>query len=348
MCKRLAQWLAGWVRHHYPFDPTHGYDLAALERVTPAPAPPDFDDFWAAAYRRALELDPAAELERVDALTYSLTMQSEVPIGGWLRLPRSGRAERALVITHGYGGRSDPDVLSDPNTAALFPVLRGLPSRSLRPDIPAAPVAHVLHGIAHPHTYVLGGCVVDVWVAVTVLTKLFPGVPIGYCGTSFGGGIGALATAFDPRISRSALILPTFGHHRLRQRLPAVGSLLGLHELLRRLPDAGEVAPDLGLAPMDGAAELPSPLPTADQVRRTLELHDAATAATRITVPTLVAPAVFDPAVPPAGQFAVANGLAGPVQRQVLPAGHHDYPQQRREMAALALASRRFFGAMGD
>src|SRR5690606_440225 len=94
------------------------------------------------------------------------------------------------------------------------------------PDLPDEGAAHVLAGIDDRETYVHGGCVADVWCAVSALVELVPGVPlpVGYLGGSFGGGIGALAAPWDERIGAVALTVPSFGHHPLRLTLPCTGS----------------------------------------------------------------------------------------------------------------------------
>ncbi len=144
----------------------------------------------------------------------------------------------------------------------------------------------MLHDIDKPQRYLIGGCVEDVWVGVSVLQALFPQVEghIGYQGTSFGGGIGAMAMAWDGRIQRGALNVPTFGHQPLRLTLPTIGSGDAVARFERRR----------------------------GHVMETLQYYDAALAARHITVPTHVTAALFDPAVAPPGQFAVYNALAGP------------------------------------
>ncbi|GAA2530813.1 hypothetical protein GCM10010295_10590 [Streptomyces intermedius] len=66
--------------------------------------------------------------------------------------------------------------------------------------------------------------------------------------------------------------------------------------------------------------------------------------AASIRVPTLVAAALFDPAVPPPGQFAVHNALPDDLRTlHVLSAGHFDHPGAEEEAAGLARADREFF-----
>lgn len=68
------------------------------------------------------------------------------------------------------------------------------------------------------------------------------------------------------------------------------------------------------------------------------------TAARWIRVPVLVAGALFDPAVPPPGQFAVYNALGGPKELHVLTAGHFEHAGRAEETAALGEATTAFFG----
>jgi len=314
------------THHPFDFDPTYGFGLEQLRALRPPPAPPGFDGFWRTRYDAALGVDPRPQLGarkpgpddwQVHDLAYSST--GGFPIGGWLLLPRSGTVRRGLVVGHGYGGRDQPDFdVPVEDTALLFPCFRGL-SRSRRAPIPDDPAGHVLQDIDDPARYILGGCVEDVWVAVSVLTALFPGLDgrIGYSGISFGGGIGALAIAFDKRIDRAHLVVPTFANMPLWLSLPTVGSGQSVQAYQR----------------VHGS------------VRDTLGLFDAATAATRIEQPMLVAVARFDPAVAPPCQFSVANALPDRNHHEifVLDAGHFDYPGQREQHALLAGKVARLF-----
>ncbi|HEX3982798.1 MAG TPA: acetylxylan esterase [Acidisoma sp.] len=312
--------------HPYDFDPTYGLGIDALRAMAPPGAPPHFDEFWRARYVRALGVNPRPRLSesgsrhpnwRVQDITYTST--DTFPIGGWLLLPREGNVRRGLVVGHGYGGRDLPDFdVPVKETALLFLCFRGL-SRSSRPPISSDPAWHVLHDIDKPERYILGGCVEDLWLAVSVLTKLYPKLDgrIGYSGLSFGGGIGALAIAFDKRIDRGQLTVPTFGNMPLWLTLPTTGSGHSVRNYQKTHKD----------------------------VLKTLSLFDAATAATRIEVPTLTAVARFDPAVPPPCQFSIANALATSNHHEtfVLDAGHVDYPGMEEQHALLSEKVGRLF-----
>ena len=314
--------------HPYAFDPTYGLGLEALRAIKPPEAPPHFDAFWQAHYLRTLEVNPRPQLSESGArhphwhvhdITY--TSADDFPIGGWLLLPREGKVRRGLVVGHGYGGRDGPDFnLPVQDTAVLFLCFRGL-SRSRRPPISTDPAWHVLHDIDKPERYILGGCVADLWVAVSVLLELYPDLAgrIGYSGISFGGGIGALAIAFDGRIDRGHLTVPTFANMPIWLTLPTTGSGSSVQTYQKTHRD----------------------------VIKTLSLFDAATAATRIEIPMLMAVARFDPAVAPPCQFSVANALPTPNHHEifVLDAGHFDYPGMEEQHALLSEKVRRFFRA---
>jgi cephalosporin-C deacetylase len=122
---------------------------------------------------------------------------------------------------------------------------------------------------------------------------------------------------WEPRIRAAHLSVPSFGNHPLRLTLPCTGSGESVREYHREHPAAIEV----------------------------LRYFDAATSARRIRIPVLAACALFDPAVPPPGQFAVYNGLGGPKELFVLSAGHFDHPGAAEEDRRLRDALGRFFAA---
>jgi len=99
------------------------------------------------------------------------------------------------------------------------------------------------------------------------------------------------------------LQVPSFGNHPLRVTLPCVGSGEPVRSYYRRHPEVLEV----------------------------LAYFDAATAARLIKIPVLGAPALFDPAVPPPGQFAVCNAFAGPKEIFVHTSGHYSSPDEMAE-----------------
>ena len=314
--------------HPFEFDPTYGMTLDALLAIVPPEAPAGFDAFWAARYAHALTIDPKPTIRESAAshpewLVHDITYTSTngFLIGGWLLLPRDGPVRRGLVVGHGYGGRDAPDYdIPVKQTAILFPCFRGL-SRSADPSVPPDAAGHVLNHIDKPDEYVIGGCVEDLWVAVSVLSTCFPQIEnrIGYSGISFGGGIGALAIPFDTRIDRGHLIVPTFGNRPLWLTLPTIGSAASVQAYRRRHPD----------------------------VLETLRFFDAATAASRIRIPMLMAVALFDPAVAPPCQFSVANALPKSNYNEIfiLDAGHFEYPESEEQQATLTVKVGQFFRA---
>jgi cephalosporin-C deacetylase len=309
------------MRHPFAFDPTYGYGLPDLLAIQPPPEPEGFAAFWRARYQRALAVDPAPQivassLRRRGFAVFDLCYRStgDFAIRGWLLVPESRPARRGLVFGHGYGGLERPD-LDTPCADAVYlvPCFRGL-GASRCAALPSDPARHVVHGIAKPEDYLIGACVDDLWIGVTALLQLHPELSgaLGYMGVSFGGGIGALALAWDRRLSRGHLEVPTFGHQRLRLRLPTLGSAVGVQNHAARHPEVADI----------------------------LDYFDAAIAARHIRQQMHIAAALFDPAVAPPGQFAIYNALPAKARLFVLQAGHFDYParetQHRELMAELA------------
>lgn len=241
----------------------------------------------------------------------------QILIRGWALLPETGLVKRGFIIGHGYGGRDQPDFDLPLEEAALFfPCARGL-GRSSLPSISAHPYWHVVHDIQSRDRYVLGGCVEDVWLAVTAALEHLPELAghLGYLGISFGGGVGVMAAAWEERLQRLHVNVPSFGHQPLRMTLATVGSGASVQHHLRRKPERLEV----------------------------LRWFDAALAARYVHIPVHCACALFDPAVAPAGQFAIYNALAGPKQLFVLRAGHHEHPDSPAEEAAMKQELHLFF-----
>ena len=168
--------------HDIPFDPTYGYTLTDLLALRPPEEPREFEAFWKDRYRQAAEVavDPerGSELEGTPDLRIwevSYCSMGGVVIRGWLTLPRHGSVRRGFVVGHGYGGRDGPETdfpLCD-ESAILYPCFRGL-SLSRMEGVPARDSDHVLNGIDSPDSYILGGCVADVWCGMTALQQLVP------------------------------------------------------------------------------------------------------------------------------------------------------------------------------
>lgn len=294
------------MQHSFAFDPTYGYNEAALQSVACPPAPADFATFWRETYVLAKQLAPRPTLRLIHESRQIKIFEVEfdawndeqpIRIGGWMTIPTIEKINSGLIVGHGYGGRSGPDLSPLISSAAvLYPCARGF-NRSAHRGIPNIAERHVLHGIQSRESYVHRGCAIDLWAAAWALVELEPLAAnwLCYAGESFGGGIGALAIAWEPLFKRAFLDYPSFGHHPLRLGLQCVGS----GEAIRR---AG------------GEKHLP-----------VLQYFDAATAASCTTIPVMVAAALFDPAVPPPGQFAVYNCLAGPKELFVRQAAHFEW-----------------------
>lgn len=287
----------------FPFDPTYGYTLERLLAVTPPPAPADFDAFWEATYAAAREVP--LRLERTEIPSPSAWHEvailrfrtlDNLSVGAWLVTPRGRPVRAGAVVSHGYGGREQPDV-EKREAAMLFPCAPGF-HLSAAPGLPATAQEHVVHGLTSRETYLIRACVASLWSAAWALCELYPALHghVRYLGGSFGGGLGALALPWESAYARAFLDVPTFGHHPIRLQCRCVGS---------------------GEAVRQYRADKPG-------VASVLAYFDAAVAATRIRVPTLVAAALFDPAVPPPGQFAVHNALGGPRELFVRASSHVD------------------------
>ncbi|UNK70712.1 acetylxylan esterase [Microbacterium sp. H1-D42] len=293
------------------------------------PEPADFDDVWRDAAARALAIDSNPIREAPDAAGAEVvryTSLGGLRVGGWLVLP-PGEFTSVVIVAHGYGGRAELDQRWAPEDAAVFyPVARGMLKLSQSDAIPSFSKEHVLHGIESRETYVHGGCAADIWCAANALEEVLGvrlgesrgGMRLSYFGPSFGGGIGAMAVPWDARFDAASLYVPSFGAHALRLAEPCVGSGDAVAKWLARHPESWKV----------------------------LDYFDAATSARRLRVPTIVAPALDDPSVPPVGQWAVAEGVS-PKFRTVMTmtAGHRSYPEEQREMVDYARATRALFAA---
>jgi cephalosporin-C deacetylase len=314
----------------YDFDPSYGYSLAQLLAVAPPKEPKDFDSFWQQRYQKALTVMPNPQIKiinedrqgwRVFDLRYTST--GGFPVCGWLLLPTSGVIKRGFIVGHGYGGRDEPDYhLPFKDAALLFPCFRGL-ALSAQAPISSEPYWHVLHDIDQKDHYILGGCVEDMWLAVSAMLSLFPRLAghLGYLGISFGGGIGALALAWESRISKAHLNVPTFGHQSLRLRLASNGSAHSVQQFYRSHKK---------------------------MTLKVLRYYDAALAAKRITMPMHCACAKFDPCVAPPGQFAIYNALPGQKRLFILDAGHHSYPKQAQQEYELINQLDAFFSSLSE
>lgn len=303
---------ASMMVHEFPFDPTYGYSQLQLEAIVPPPSPADFSEFWQDTYRQVVALRPQYELQEIacpreDWQLFALTFRGwgDFSVGGWLLKPR-GKMVQGMIVGHGYGGRDGPDPwdLLNPFTAYLYVCGRGF-NRSARAELPNNSFEHVVYDIQARERYLIRFCVADLWTATSVLLAMHPELAgqIGYNGSSFGGGLGALAVAWESRWSKAVLDIPTFGHHPLRLTMPMVGSGQAVSDYHRKHPE----------------------------VREVLGYYDAATAVTFSTCPCLLGVALFDPAVPPPGQWAIANAYGGRKQMVVHAAAHFSGYEEEAE-----------------
>jgi cephalosporin-C deacetylase len=312
------------VEHSFNFDPTYGYSQEQLLAVEVPKGPEDFDPFWQETAAETAAIPLHLESKQVESPVdgfnlFEINFDSwgGVRSGGWLVVPE--QVERGFVMGHGYGGREGPEFgLPAENAAAIFPCAPGF-HRSARVDIPDNSQEHVVHLIESRETYILRACVASLWSAASALLELYPqvGEELYYAGGSFGGGLGALALPWEKRFRKGYLSVPTFGQHPIRVQCACEGSGKAVRSYYMRHPEVSEV----------------------------LQYYDAATAATRVEIPVLVSAALFDPAVPPTGQFAVYNGLGEGRELFVLKAGHFEYPGQGEEQKKLETVKRAFFAS---
>jgi len=306
--------------HQFPFDPTYGHDRDSLLSIqAPDTEPPDFSDFWRATYHENEQIPLHYRLEPVAYIdptvhAYKVTFDSwgERTSCAWLLEPAYGKPLIGCIIGHGYGGRTDinpgPWTLNSPtdrDVARIFPVARGFHISSM-PDIPSNNSGrHVIHGISSKETYVLRGCVAEQWTCSRIILDRHPHLArrLAYSGGSFGGGIGALMLPWCNRFSAAHLNIPTFGHHPIRLRSQCVGS----GEALRKYHT------------------------THPEIANVLAYYDAATAAKYIRIPIFAGAALFDPGVPPPGQFAICNSLAGESTLSIHSVGHFAHSESASE-----------------
>ena len=297
-----------------PFDPTYGYDLPRLRHVPAPVGPADFAEFWQQTYAQCRQIPLRLECRpvphpnpAVNVFEVEYNSLDSARIGGWITIPADGNFHRGLVVGHGYGGREAVDVGSPPPAEVTIQFCARGFHRSARPDLPNESSRHVVHGIGDRATYIIRGCVADLWGAASALLELYPAAAkrLHYYGGSFGGGLGALALPWDDRFHKAYLDVPTFGNHPIRVTLPCGGSGEAVRQYYRHHPAVLEV----------------------------LAYFDAATAARFMKRPVFVAAALADPNVPPPGQFAVYNGLAGPKKLFVRQTGHPDLPADSNRIA---------------
>lgn len=286
------------------FDASYGHTLETLRGIAPIPPPEGFAERWMRWRDEARQVDAAPVVlsvdsgagRRVSVIEYSSVDGTR--LRAWFVEQVSGVARVGIVHSHGYGGRDAIDLARVPDdAAAIFPVARGLPTLNAGAGAPEPRDEHVLAGIDDPDRYALGLCARDLWLAADALVSLVGDLPLYYVGESFGGGIGSLALPWDHRYIGATLIVPSFGQYDERLAVPCLGSGEAVRAHVAAHPEARDV----------------------------LRWFDASSSMTLTRVPVRVEAALWDPYVPPQGQFAVANAV-GTLDLEVLPAGHADYP----------------------
>ena len=170
---------------------------------------------------------------------------------------------------------------------------------------------------ASRETYIHCGCVADYWGAASALIEVVPEAAgqLHYSGGIFGDGIGALMLPWDGRFAKAFLDVPSFGNHPLRLLAPCVGSGESVRQYYQSHPEVAAV----------------------------LRYFDSACAARHIKIPVMVGAALFDPAVPPQGQFSVYNALSGPKELFVREAAHFSFPGEAAENQRLHQALCKWF-----
>ncbi|QDU35266.1 Cephalosporin-C deacetylase [Poriferisphaera corsica] len=312
-------------KHDYPFDPTYGYPLSDLLKVMPPPPAPGYAEFWQDTFAQAIQIDPQpivtdshTTINNYQTYDISFTAWPNIKLGGWLLKPTHKAPLANIIVSHGYGGRAIVEAAQHNIPANyFFYCTRGF-HRSQQPDIPINNSdLHVLCNINSPETYIHRYCVADIWAAASALIQLEPDLAhnLFYTGSSFGGGMGALALPWDTRFKAACLEVPSFGNHPFRLSVPCIGS----GEAVRK-------------------AHLNNPA-----IAQTIKFFDAASATQFITIPTHYTLALFDPAVPPPGQFSVYNGHAAPKHYSTIKGGHFIYRGIKEDYKNYAQAQNQFY-----
>ncbi len=319
----------GELKHwpdNYDYDPTYGMSKEEFFNFGPPPEPEDFADFWQETYRLNSEIPLRYSVKKI-SLPYDNDYDKyEVYYDSWehfrtgavVCIPRNGIVKQGHIAGHGYGGRTNFSVDRAIRDAAfIYPVHRGF-DMSKHGEFPENNSSkHVVHNIESREDYIIRGCVAEMWTAVSVLLDFVPevGETISYSGGSFGGGIGALALAWEKRVKKAKLSVPTFGHHPSRLACKCRGSGNAVSEYYRLRPEIADV----------------------------LRYYDAAIAAKYIDIPTLVLPAFYDAVVPPPGQFAVCNAIKGPTTYYITSSGHGVFDDNRFEYDNMFAVDEEFF-----
>lgn len=302
------------IPHAHPFDPTYGYDEKSLLEIgLPDNEPEDFDVFWKDLYKKTLSIKTElkrkpsrfeSETHKVEEV-YFLTL-GHYHIGAYLITPKNGVVERIQVEGHGYGGREAPNLEIKPTTASLNPIAPGF-HLSAHSTIPLNDSSqHVIHKVEDKNTYIFRNCAAAWWSAATVMLELYPKLSetLIYRGWSFGGGMGCLMLPWDNRYKGAELGQVSFCHIPIRLTCSCAGSGDATTRFFREHPSV---------------------------LQNTLRYFDAAFAAKRILVPVVFCASLFDPCVPPPGQFAAYNVCEAPKRLSKFLVGHFDYQHENSD-----------------
>lgn len=321
------------IPHSFSWDPAYGLSLADLyARSRPElrleaqgwAEPADFAEFWEGTFAEQaklppeiLERRPSAEQGRAPASYRVEEIYFQVldgwRVGAWLVTPRAAdRLEHLAVVGHGYGGRAEIGTeFLDGRHALLYVCAPGFNlSADPKRVVPGSSAFHVINGIENPRTYILRACVAAHWAAGRILQALYPGLPLIYDGTSFGGGLGTMNLAWGNVFSGGYLGQPTFANHPFRLRNETCGSAASVRALWLRADATKRAA-----------------------IENTLRYYEGVFHARRIRVPVAFCLSVFDPAVPAAGQFTLALSVPRGLRR-IAPTttGHYDVPHPLLEL----------------
>ncbi|MDF3130818.1 acetylxylan esterase [Kiritimatiellaeota bacterium B1221] len=298
--------------HPYPFDPRFGFTQKELTEIqSPDETPADFCAFWQSAYQEAQTIplefqskELPCETEGQKLFEISYRVWPDYRVGAWMYLPENTQALKlGIVVGHGYGGRQEVDPgLCGKDRAVIFPVAPGF-DLSQDPRLPKNDASlHVVHGIESKETYILRSCVAALWRAIDVLIEVSRGQlgDFHYTGGSFGGGLGGLMLPWEKRYRSAELRQVTFANQYFRLRHESGGSAKAVRERWLKDPAIEEV----------------------------LHYYDAAIHLRKLETPVIFECALFDPNVPPPGQWSAANAHPGPKRIFVAPTGHFNYEKE--------------------
>lgn len=282
----------------------------------------DFAAFWRATIKAALAQPLGATFEpqaypatgvRVYRATYDGFEGGT--IAGWRIDPDDGDRHPALVVYHGYSGRSPCLFHLLPWALQGFVVLavdcRGQDGSST--DAAVYPDGHrpgfMTQGLVDKDTYYYRYVYADGVRAVEVAASLesVDADRIGVMGVSQGGGLSLAAAALAPdRVKRMAACVPYLCHYERAVEM-AEGPYREIADYIRSWPDRG------------------------DGVFETLSYFDNLNLADRIRAESLVSVGLWDLICPPSTIFAVHNRMTCRKELAVYPCTGHEENDDWRE-----------------